>query len=252
MSDMTRLIRDSVDRHAHVDVDPARLLAGAERRARTHRRRTYAAASGLLAAAGLAVVVTLPTLTPWFGGSDVTPAGPTASPTPSAPDRPAAPMATRVAPLDEEALDIDYREFERLTLFAQSRPAWFAGAWYSTDGTLNLAIKAGAPAAERRRAEALPDHGRFTLVEVTYSFDDLQAGLSRIDFTRTLPAGLHGKITSLGLDIPANRVSVGFIEADLAARQALYDLLGPMAIAEEVGVAVPQPGLPQRPRATAP
>ena len=37
MSDMTLLIHDSADRHAHVD-DPARVLAGAERRGPTHRR----------------------------------------------------------------------------------------------------------------------------------------------------------------------------------------------------------------------
>ena len=92
MSDLPQLIHASVDRHAPVDVDPARLLAGAERRARTHRRRTYTAASGLLTAAALAAVVTLPTLTPWLGGPDVTPAGPTASPTPLPADRPAAPM----------------------------------------------------------------------------------------------------------------------------------------------------------------
>lgn len=96
MSDLPQLIHASVDRHAPVDVDPARLLAGAERRARTHRRRTYTAAPGLLAAAALAAVVTLATLTPWLEGPDVTPAGPTASPTasptPLPADRPAAPM----------------------------------------------------------------------------------------------------------------------------------------------------------------
>ena len=57
MSDLPQLIHDSVDRHAHVDVDPARLLAGAERRARTHRRRTHAVASSLLAAAVVMVAV---------------------------------------------------------------------------------------------------------------------------------------------------------------------------------------------------
>jgi hypothetical protein len=121
----------------------------------------------------------------------------------------------------DETQRMDLAGYEKATRASETHPEWLAGAWFDRDGSLVVGVKVGAPPTA---LATISDLGirRLTVRPVTFSLRDLRDGQARVF------GGVPG-VTSVGVNVAGNRISVGMDPPDLASRQKVYALVGDMA-----------------------
>jgi hypothetical protein len=127
-----------------------------------------------------------------------------------------------------ETARFDLAGYEKATRASETHPEWLAGAWFDRDGSLVVGVKVGAPPTA---LATITDLGirRLTVRPVTFSWGDLQERKAR------LFAEVPG-VTSVGLNVAGNRISVGMDNPDLASRQKVYALAGDAAEVYQSGL----------------